>query len=48
MSLIKVCRYNKMIDCGERNCRHCGWNPDVKEIRLREWYAARAGQTKKK
>lgn len=33
------CVYNNMIECqpGCRNCSSCGWNPAVKEKRVREF-----------
>ena len=38
------CRYNKMVDCDSRTCKFCGWNPAVKEIRLRDWYMKRLAE----
>ncbi len=34
----KNCKYNSMIDCGTscRPCSRCGWNPAVKEERVRQ------------
>lgn len=30
------CTYNKMIDCSSeyKPCHKCGWNPDVKKMRV--------------
>lgn len=38
------CRFNKMVDCDSRTCNYCGWNPEVAEIRLREWYMKRMAE----
>lgn len=27
------CRYRKNIQCKDRNCAKCGWNPEVAEAR---------------
>lgn len=34
----KNCKYNSMINCETscRPCSHCGWNPAVKEERVRQ------------
>jgi len=32
------CKYNSMIECqpGSRDCSRCGWNPAVRELRLKQ------------
>lgn len=37
MENMNCCIYNKMIDCTERKCNMCGWNPKVSAERVREW-----------
>lgn len=46
MATTGYCCFNSMIECGERKCRTCGWNPAVQEIRLVEWCRRRAEQKK--
>lgn len=30
------CRYRENVQCGDRNCENCGWNPKVAEARSRK------------
>lgn len=41
-----VCFYNPNVECKERNCEGCGWNPSVSEKRLDAFFK-RAGIKKK-
>ena len=34
---IRPCEHNKMIDCDEKKCGNCGWNPVVKIKRVNDW-----------
>ena len=35
-----VCLYNKEVNCTEKNCKKCGWNPEVEKIRkIKIWKA---------
>lgn len=40
------CKFNKMINCGTKECKCCGWNPDVKEQRINNWMKNRKRETK--
>lgn len=33
---LSECKYNMGINCDEKNCETCGWNPDVKKHRATE------------
>ena len=32
-AVIGVCRFNKEVNCTEKRCAKCGWNPDVAKKR---------------
>lgn len=32
-----VCRYQSFVSCTDRDCKHCGWNPEVAEARLQKF-----------
>ena len=40
------CPFNGYIDCSgaSASCSTCGWNPDVRKARVREWQAANEGK----
>lgn len=43
------CKFAKMISCGNTNaCMTCGWNPKVKEARIKQFTRERANELKKK
>lgn len=43
------CKFAKMISCGNTNaCTTCGWNPKVKEARVKQFMRDRANEMKKK
>lgn len=41
-----LCHYNQNIECEQRTCTECGWNPYVSEKRLEDFYK-RSGIEKK-
>lgn len=38
------CVFNSSVECGERTCKNCGWNPAIKEVRVVEWCRRRAAE----
>lgn len=43
-----TCKYTAMVNCGVENCSTCGWNPVVKQARLKQIKRERAHLLKKK
>ena len=31
---VESCRFNRGVECSERNCGACGWNPNVNKKRV--------------
>ena len=49
MNLLKgTCKYTAMVNCGVENCSTCGWNPVVRQARLKKIKRERAHLLKKK
>ena len=40
------CRYQKHVQCRDRNCGKCGWNPEVAQTRSKNWAKRREEQAK--
>lgn len=38
------CLLNPMVNCCERRCQDCGWNPEVKAQRIAAWLRNRRQQ----
>lgn len=32
----ELCKYNQEVNCECRECKKCGWNPDVEKERKKE------------
>lgn len=41
-----LCIHNKGVNCSERNCESCGWNPKIAEERATEWRKQQSIQLK--
>lgn len=42
------CKFSPMVNCGIANCTSCGWNPAVRQARLKQIRRERAHELKKK
>lgn len=47
-SLRGNCKFSPMVNCGIANCTSCGWNPAVRQARLKQIRCERAHELKKK
>ena len=41
----ELCQYNQGVECTNRECDRCGWNPKVSEQRIRNIKGIREAQT---
>lgn len=41
-----LCIHNRGVNCAERNCERCGWNPTIAEERINKWREQQFGQLK--